>query len=147
MCNRLKRSLITSAYVAVNVAWRSLVLCLMGTNWNECKRSYHLYRLEYLLSNQSLFHVLNSPTFEMKTNLWVQICKFFCPSEFKSWERAQTHIKLYLALISSLITASATNCGSWYTTLRSEFQIDHKLLLWYHTFIYFNGGTDILLEC
>lgn len=81
----------------------------------------------------------------MKTNLWVQICKifFFGPSELKFWEHARLHTKSNLALMSSLITASATNCGSWYTTLRSDLQIDHKLL-WYHTFSAFNDGPYIL---
>lgn len=36
---------------------------------------------------------------------------FFRASEFKLWERAR-QIKFNLALINSLITASATNCGS-----------------------------------
>lgn len=58
------------------------------------------------------------------------------------WECARLHVKSHFALMSSLITASATNCGSWYTTLRSDFQIDHKLL-WYHTYIPINDGPDI----
>lgn len=83
-------------------------------------------------------HFLN----EKKQFVSSDLEKLLCPPEFKLWERARLGMKSNLALISSLITASATKCGGWYSALRGDFQIEDSLLQ-YHTCPSVNDGPGI----